>query len=103
MQLAEVRPGMSIADIGAGQGYYTVRLSPIIGRQGRILAEDIVPETIRALRNTPQDRWDSVKVPEYKAPRPKPETRVTTLADAAKRYLETIKAGKTTLFDCPAV
>lgn len=51
------------------------------------------------LRNTPQDRWDSVKVPDYKPPRPKPETRVTTLADAAKQYLETIKAGKTTLLD----
>ena len=28
MQLAGVRPGMSVADIGAGEGYYTVRLAP---------------------------------------------------------------------------
>src|SRR6185503_16372424 len=26
---AGVKPGMSVADIGAGQGYYTVRLSPV--------------------------------------------------------------------------
>ena len=45
MRLAEIRPGMSVADIGAGEGYYTVRLSPLVGRRGRVLAEDIVPET----------------------------------------------------------
>jgi len=45
MRLAGVRPGMSVADIGAGEGYYTVRLSPIVGPRGRVLAEDIVPET----------------------------------------------------------
>nr|WP_314446890.1 methyltransferase domain-containing protein [uncultured Sphingomonas sp.] len=42
---AGVRPGMSIADIGAGEGYYTVRLSPLVGARGRVLAQDIVPET----------------------------------------------------------
>lgn len=45
MRLAGIRPGMSVADIGAGEGYYTVRLSPIVGPRGRVLAEDIVPET----------------------------------------------------------
>ena len=49
IRLAEIRPGMSVADIGAGEGYYTVRMSPIVGRNGRVLAEDIVPETIQAL------------------------------------------------------
>ena len=43
--LAGVAPGMSVADVGAGEGYYTVRLSPIVGRRGRVLAQDIVPET----------------------------------------------------------
>ena len=45
MRLAGITPGMSVADIGAGEGYYTVRLSPIVGPRGRVLAEDIVPET----------------------------------------------------------
>ena len=45
MKLADVRPGMFVADIGAGEGYYTVRLSPLVGRRGRVLAQDIVPET----------------------------------------------------------
>ncbi len=41
---AGVAPGMSVADIGAGEGYYTVRLSPVVGPKGRVLAQDIVPE-----------------------------------------------------------
>jgi len=45
MRQAEIRPGMSVADVGAGEGYYTVRLAPIVGRRGRVLAEDIVPKT----------------------------------------------------------
>ena len=28
MELAGVKPGMSVADVGAGEGYYTVRLAP---------------------------------------------------------------------------
>ncbi|MEQ7873266.1 class I SAM-dependent methyltransferase [Sphingomonas sp. ASV193] len=41
MRLARVAPGMMVADIGAGEGYYTVRLAPAVGKTGRILAEDI--------------------------------------------------------------
>lgn len=42
--LAGVKPGMWVADVGAGEGYYSVRLSPVVGRRGRVLAEDILPE-----------------------------------------------------------
>ena len=45
VKLAGIKPGMWIADIGAGEGYYTIRLSPLVGRSGRVLAQDIVPET----------------------------------------------------------
>src|SRR5690349_1977192 len=60
-RLADVKPGMVIADIGAGEGYYTVRLSPMVGRTGRVLAEDIVPQTIQALAQRVQrERLDNV-------------------------------------------
>ncbi|HWT13863.1 MAG TPA: methyltransferase domain-containing protein [Allosphingosinicella sp.] len=63
IRLAEIRAGMSVADIGAGEGYYTVRLSPIVGRQGRVLAEDIVPTTIQELaRRVQRERLDNVAV-----------------------------------------
>ncbi len=62
-RLAEVGPRMSVADIGAGGGYYTVRLSPMVGPKGRVLAEDIVPETIRALgQRFQRERLDNVAI-----------------------------------------
>ncbi|HEX2803552.1 MAG TPA: methyltransferase domain-containing protein [Sphingomicrobium sp.] len=44
IELAGVKPGMWVADVGAGTGYYAVRLSPVVGSHGRVLAEDILPE-----------------------------------------------------------
>ena len=43
MQRAGIMPGMTAADIGAGEGYYTTRLAQRVGAKGRVLAEDIVP------------------------------------------------------------
>src|SRR4051794_24599247 len=37
MALADLKPGMYAADIGAGEGYYTVRLAPLVGKKGRVL------------------------------------------------------------------
>jgi predicted methyltransferase len=63
MRLAEVAAGMSVADIGAGEGYYTVRLAPIVGRRGRVLAEDIVPETRDRLAvRVQREKLDNVAV-----------------------------------------
>ena len=36
MDSADVRPGMTVADIGAGDGYYTVRLAQRVGAGGRV-------------------------------------------------------------------
>lgn len=54
MELAGVKPGMSVADVGAGEGYYTVRLAPIVGKKGRVLAEDILPQVRDALSDRVQ-------------------------------------------------
>ncbi len=63
MAFAGIKPGMSIADIGAGEGYYTVRLSPIVGPRGRVLAQDIVPSTRdRLAQRVDRDKLDNVSV-----------------------------------------
>jgi ubiquinone/menaquinone biosynthesis C-methylase UbiE len=41
MDWAAIEPGTTVADIGAGEGYYTVRLSARVGLKGRVLAQDI--------------------------------------------------------------
>ncbi len=55
MRLLGIKSGMTIADIGAGSGYYVVRLSPILGPNGHIIAEDVVPEYLRSLRKRVRD------------------------------------------------
>ena len=63
MELAGVKSGMSVADVGAGEGYYTVRLAPVVGPKGRVLAEDILPEVRDALSDRVQrERLDNVAV-----------------------------------------
>src|SRR3954467_15580097 len=46
----DIRAGMAVADIGAGSGYHTLRLSPVVGDTGVIYAEDIVESYISGLR-----------------------------------------------------
>ncbi len=63
MQLAGIKAGMSVADVGAGEGYYTVRLAPVVGKKGRVLAEDIMPQVRDALSDRVQrERLDNVAV-----------------------------------------
>ena len=63
MVLAGLKPGMSVADVGAGEGYYTVRLARVVGAKGRVLAEDIVPEVRDQLSDRVQrERLDNVAV-----------------------------------------
>ncbi|MDP5279404.1 methyltransferase domain-containing protein [Sphingomonas sp. DG1-23] len=63
MNLAGIKPGMTVADIGAGEGYYTIRLGQRVGKEGRVVAEDIVPEVRDALATrVVRERLDNVSV-----------------------------------------
>ena len=55
VRLLGIKSGMTVADVGAGSGYYVVRLSPIVGAHGRVIAEDVVPEYLRGLRRRVRD------------------------------------------------
>jgi ubiquinone/menaquinone biosynthesis C-methylase UbiE len=45
----DIRAGQTVADIGAGSGYYTVRLAEAVGPQGRVIATDIQPRMLALL------------------------------------------------------
>lgn len=63
VELAGVKKGMSVADVGAGEGYYTVRLSRVVGAKGRVLAEDILPDVRDSLSDRVQrENLDNVAV-----------------------------------------
>lgn len=63
MELAGITEGMSVADIGAGEGYYTVRLARVVGDNGRVLAQDILPDVRdRLARRVQRENLDNVTV-----------------------------------------
>jgi predicted methyltransferase len=47
MKLAAVKPGMSVADVGAGTGLFTMMLSDAVGSQGRVYAEEVLDKLSR--------------------------------------------------------
>jgi ubiquinone/menaquinone biosynthesis C-methylase UbiE len=45
-----VEPGMIVADIGAGTGYFSLPLADLVGPKGRVHAVDVEPEMLSWLR-----------------------------------------------------
>jgi SAM-dependent methyltransferase len=41
--------GLTVADVGAGSGYFTVRLATRVGSKGRVYANDLQPEMLKML------------------------------------------------------
>ena len=63
MAKAAITPGMTVADIGAGEGYYTVRLAAAVGANGRVLAQDIDSEALARLADrVERERLDNVSI-----------------------------------------
>lgn len=50
MDFLRIGPGMVVADVGAGDGYFTVRLARRVGPTGRVIATDVIPEHLDRLR-----------------------------------------------------
>lgn len=63
MKAAGLAHGMTVADIGAGEGYYTVRLAERVGEDGRVLAQDIDEDAIKRLADrVARDELDNVSI-----------------------------------------
>ena len=50
----ELAPGLIVADIGAGTGYFEKRLSAAVGESGRVIAIDLEADMVRYLRERAQ-------------------------------------------------
>ncbi len=56
-----LKAGMTVADVGAGSGYMTVRMARRVGPAGRVYAEDIQPQMIDLLtKRIARDRITNV-------------------------------------------
>jgi precorrin-6B methylase 2 len=45
----QIKPGQTIADLGAGSGYYSFRIAPLVGERGSVLAIDVEPRMLRII------------------------------------------------------
>jgi len=46
----EIAPGSTVADVGTGAGYHSIRLARRVGDGGQVLATDVQPEMLEMLR-----------------------------------------------------
>jgi ubiquinone/menaquinone biosynthesis C-methylase UbiE len=51
IEAMEIAPGMTVADIGAGTGYFEPHLSRAVGPAGHVLALDVEPDMVAHLRD----------------------------------------------------
>jgi ubiquinone/menaquinone biosynthesis C-methylase UbiE len=56
MAALKLKPGDVVADIGAGSGYFTFRLSEVVGATGKVYAVDIQPEMLEIIRKRSKER-----------------------------------------------
>ena len=49
IEALNLKDGSVVADVGSGAGYFTLKLAPIVGEKGRVLAEDILKEPLAFL------------------------------------------------------
>ncbi len=54
MDILGITPGKTVADIGAGSGWFTVRAARRVGENGTVYAVDINPEAIRYVSDRAQ-------------------------------------------------
>ncbi len=54
LQVLALKPGMVVADVGAGTGYYARRMAQFVGSTGTIYAVDVQPEMIKMLSELAQ-------------------------------------------------
>jgi putative membrane-bound dehydrogenase-like protein len=51
LALLGVEPGMTVCDLGCGNGYHTLPIARKVGKEGRVLAVDIQPEMLEMLED----------------------------------------------------
>ncbi len=56
LPLLNLKEGDAVADIGAGSGFYTFKLSPLVGKKGKVYANDIQPEMLTIIRQRARTR-----------------------------------------------
>ena len=63
-----ISAGMTVADLGAGTGYFSVRLARAVGAQGRVLAIDVEPKLVDYMKERAKKEQLVQMVPRLTSP-----------------------------------
>jgi predicted methyltransferase len=69
LKVAGVRPGMRVADVGAGTGLFTLLFADAVGPRGKVFAVDIIPKFLTHLEKQVAERRLNNVVPHLGDPR----------------------------------
>ena len=69
----KIPSGATVADIGAGAGYHSIRLARLVGPKGMVYATDVQPEMLRMLRENARTAGSPTSS-RFAAPRPRPDS-----------------------------
>jgi SAM-dependent methyltransferase len=58
LDVLHVAEGQVVADVGAGSGYFSLRIAKRVGARGRVLATDLQPEMLAMIR----EKTDAAKI-----------------------------------------
>lgn len=56
LRILALVPGMTVADVGAGTGYYSRRIADAVGPTGKVYAVDVQPEMVAMLQSVAKQR-----------------------------------------------
>lgn len=51
LDVAGVKPGMTVGEVGAGNGYFTLKIAKRVGPSGKVYANDIVEDFLAEIRH----------------------------------------------------
>ena len=56
VKLLEIKDGMTVADVGAGSGYHTFMMAPLVGAKGKVIASDIQQEMLDLITKKAEEK-----------------------------------------------
>lgn len=95
IELLKLEKGMTVADVGAGVGYYSVRMAEVVGPTGKILATEIQPEMLqilkRRIREKKADNVEAILATEHDPKLPAACCDVILLVDVYHEFSQPIE------------
>ncbi len=59
----KLKPGMTVCDLGCGNGFHTIPMSKIVGKDGKVYAVDVQPEMLEMLsRRIDEERIENIEL-----------------------------------------